>query len=64
MDESMAAKLLDDLRHGKIVELFVRKEDFLVFRSVLVKRDDFKYFRGIAQHGGHVLYHYLKEPRS
>ncbi|GGJ68661.1 hypothetical protein GGR02_001972 [Anoxybacillus voinovskiensis] len=64
MNESIAAKLLDDLRDGNIAELFVKKEDFLVFRSVLVKRDDFKHFRGIAQRGGHVIYHYLKEPRS
>jgi len=64
MDESIATKLLDDLRDGNIVELFVKREDFLVFRSVLVKRDDFKHFRGIAQRGGHVIYRYLKEPRS
>ncbi|MCZ0755491.1 hypothetical protein [Anoxybacillus sp. J5B_2022] len=64
MDETVAAKLLDDLRDGKIAELFVQKDDFLVFRSVLVKRSDFKHFRGIAQRGGHVIYHYLKEPRS
>lgn len=64
MDEAKAMKLLDDLRDGKISELFVKKEDFLPFRSVLVKRSDFKHFRGVAQHGGHVMYYYLKEPRS
>ncbi|WP_027408354.1 hypothetical protein [Anoxybacteroides tepidamans] len=64
MDETLATKLLDDLRDGKISELLVKKEDFLLFRSVLVKRSDFKHFRGVAQHGGHVIYHYLEKPRN
>jgi hypothetical protein len=64
MDEALAAKLLNELRHGKISELLVKKEDFLAFRNVLVRQSDFKHFRGIAQRGGDVIYHYLQTPRS
>ncbi|ANB56824.1 hypothetical protein GFC29_181 [Anoxybacillus sp. B7M1] len=64
MDEKLAAKLLDDLRDRNISELLVKKEDFLLFRKILVNRSDFKHFRGIAQHGGDVIYHYLEHPRS
>jgi hypothetical protein len=64
MDEALAAKLLDELRRGKISELLVKKEDFLAFRNVLVRQSDFKHFRGIAQRGGDVIYHYLPTPRS
>jgi hypothetical protein len=64
VDEKMATKLLNELRDGIISELRIKKEDFLVFRTVLIKRKDFKHFRGIAQQGGDVIYQYMKEPRS
>ncbi|GAD13205.1 hypothetical protein GBL_1422 [Geobacillus kaustophilus GBlys] len=64
MDEALAAKQIDELRNGIISELLVKKEDFPVFRAVLVKQPDFKRFRGIAQRGGHVIYHYMDAPRS
>ncbi|AMX84230.1 hypothetical protein GS3922_11460 [Geobacillus subterraneus] len=64
MDEALAAKQIAELRTGVIAELLVKKEDFLTFRAVLVKQPDFKQFRGIAQRGGHVLYHYMNTPRS
>ncbi|MEH7204067.1 hypothetical protein V7130_16315, partial [Bacillus safensis] len=31
---------------------------------VLVNQDDFKHFRGIAKHGGDVIFEYLTEARS
>jgi hypothetical protein len=64
VDEKMATKLLNELRDGIISELRIKKEDFLVFRTVLIKRKDFKHFRGIAQQGGDIIYQYMKEPRS
>jgi hypothetical protein len=56
--------ILDKLRNREIEEYFVSKEDFLEFRDHLVKQNDFKNFRGIAQHGGSVVYTYTDEPRS
>jgi hypothetical protein len=57
-------EVLEQLKNGIISEYHVSKEDFLPFRSVIVKREDFKHFRGIAQRGGHVIYQYLDSPRS
>lgn len=56
--------LFDQLKNGEIDKLDVCKQDFMNFRSVLVGRQDFKHFHGIAHIGGSVTYHYLKEPRS
>ncbi len=64
MDEQTANHLLDKLASGEVNEITVKKEDFLIFRNVLTKRDDFKHFRGIAQRGGDVVYEYLEKPRS
>ncbi|ABO66248.1 Conserved hypothetical protein [Geobacillus thermodenitrificans NG80-2] len=64
MDKALAAKQIAELRNGVIAELLVKKEDFLTFRAVLIEQPDFKHFRGIAQRGGHVLYHYMDTPRS
>ncbi|MCY7907942.1 hypothetical protein [Bacillus inaquosorum] len=55
---------IEQLRTGEIKELRVQKEDFLDFRAVLSKQDDFKYLRGIAQQGGDVVFQYLEQPRS
>jgi len=64
MDEKKAADLLNKLRDGEISQLQVSKEDFSVFRPVLVKQEDFKHFRGVAQQGGDVFYTYMSQPRS
>ncbi|WP_445613848.1 hypothetical protein [Geobacillus sp. YF-1] len=64
MNEAWAVQKINELRNGIISELLVKKEDFLLFRSVLIQQPDFKQFRGIAQRGGHVLYHYMDTPRS
>lgn len=64
MDEETARKLLDKLASGKINESLIEKSDFLIFRKYLVERPDFKHFRGVAQHGGNVIYYYMEEPRS
>lgn len=57
-------KALEQLKSGEIKEYKVSKEDFLTFRLELVKREDFKHYRGIAQRGGGAIYEYLTEPRS
>jgi hypothetical protein len=64
MTEDMVSDILDRLMSGELSEYYVKNEDFMEFRKVLVKRNDFKHFRGIGQRGGDVLYQYLQEPRS
>ncbi|MGM0826955.1 MAG: hypothetical protein ACQEU4_01915 [Bacillota bacterium] len=64
MSETEILEQLQFLRTREVVEISVMKEDFLTFRSVLVKQEDFKQFRGVAQHGGNIIYHYLDTPRS
>ncbi|GLB60412.1 hypothetical protein [Cytobacillus sp. NCCP-133] len=64
MKEEQIHEVLNQLKQGIILEYYVSIEDFLPFRSVLVKREDFKHFRGIAQRGGDVFYQYLELPRS
>ena len=64
MDKQMINDILNQLRDGELNEYYVSKDKFLPFREVLVAREDFKHFRGIAQQGGHVVYRYLEEPRS
>jgi hypothetical protein len=64
VNEQFVNEILDKLMNGELSEYYVKKDEFMEFRKVLVKRQDFKHFRGIGQHGGDVLYQYLKEPRS
>lgn len=64
MKEEFVTDILDRLMTGELSEYYVKNEDFMEFRQVLVKRKDFKHFRGIGQRGGDVLYQYLNEPRS
>nr|WP_313891520.1 hypothetical protein [Psychrobacillus sp.] len=55
---------LNLLQNGDIQSLEVSKNDFLAFREVLIKRQDFKHFSGSAAQGGHVIYTYLSVERS
>jgi hypothetical protein len=64
MQKEFIQEILEKLKDGSLSEYYVEKEDFLDFRAELVKRNDFKHFRGIGQRGGDVLYQYLKTPRS
>ncbi|MEH7308376.1 hypothetical protein [Neobacillus drentensis] len=64
MKEEMITDILDRLMTGELSEYYVTNDQFMEFRQVLVKRKDFKHFRGIGQRGGEVLYQYLNEPRS
>ncbi|MEH6905563.1 hypothetical protein [Neobacillus drentensis] len=64
MKEEMISEILNQLMTGELSEYYVKNDNFMEFRQVLVKRKDFKHFRGIGQRGGDVLYQYLKEPRS
>ncbi|WP_409275372.1 hypothetical protein V1499_08380 [Neobacillus sp. SCS-31] len=64
MDKKGINEILDRLKSGELAEYYVTNEDFLEFRKVLVNREDFKHFRGIAQRGGNVIYEYYPEPRS
>lgn len=64
MPKDLIQEVLEKLKDGSLSEYYVEKENFLDFRAELVKRKDFKHFRGIAQRGGDVLYQYLETPRS
>ncbi|NRD78687.1 hypothetical protein HPT25_15100 [Bacillus sp. BRMEA1] len=64
MNKEIVDDILNRLMTGELSEYYVKNEDFMIFRDVLVNRKDFKHFRGIGQRGGDVLYQYLKEPRS
>ncbi|MBI0578293.1 hypothetical protein IEC97_13080 [Neobacillus cucumis] len=64
LNEDAVNEILERLKAGTLSEYYVKQDDFMVFRQVLVKRKDFKHFRGIAQRGGDVLYQYLQVPRS
>jgi len=64
MEEKEILALLEQLKNGEVEEVTIKKEDFLPFRQHLVRRSDFKHFRGIALRGGGVTYTYLSTPRS
>ncbi|MCM3568718.1 hypothetical protein [Neobacillus mesonae] len=64
MNEEFITDILNRLKSGELSEYYIKNEDFMDFRRVLVQREDFKHFRGIGQRGGDVLFQYLKEPRS
>ena len=64
MDKEQAITMLESLKNREVEEIFVAKQDFMAFREFLVKRDDFKHFRGIAQRGGDVIFTYIEEARS
>ncbi|MDR4886893.1 hypothetical protein DZB84_04120 [Bacillus sp. HNG] len=64
MNEQFVNEILNKLRDGELSEYLVKNDQFLEFRKTLVKREDFKHFRGIAQHGGDVLYRYTEVARS
>ena len=64
LDEQYINEMLEKLKSGDISEFYVKKEDFLTLREILVARSDFKHFRGIAQRNGDVIYQYRETPRS
>lgn len=59
MNEQEALEIIDQLRNGQLPNYYVKKEDFMTFRKVLIEQEDFKNFRGIAQRGGDVIYEYI-----
>lgn len=64
MNKELVEEILDQLMKREIESYRVKKEDFLTFRTELVKREDFKHYKGIAEIGGDVTYKYMDEPRS
>ncbi|KIL45883.1 hypothetical protein [Jeotgalibacillus soli] len=64
MNKEEMIEMLNELKEKKIEQLFISKEDFPVCRELILARDDFKHFRGIAQRNGDIIYHYMNEPRS
>ncbi len=64
MNDEEISDTLDKLKNKQLSEYFVKKDDFLKVRKILVNRNDFKHFKGTALRGGDVVYQYLDEPRS
>ncbi|WP_062050900.1 hypothetical protein [Bacillus sp. JCM 19034] len=58
MEVNEAKVILVQLRSGEITEYRVSRNDFLLFREILLKQDDAIDFRGNAQHGGETIYTY------
>ncbi|GEK32731.1 hypothetical protein [Kurthia sibirica] len=56
--------LLEKLKTGELKTIEVDKTNFYELRKILVERQDFKHFRGIAKQGGIVVYEYLESERS
>ncbi|MCI2253279.1 hypothetical protein L2D08_02735 [Domibacillus sp. PGB-M46] len=64
MTAEEAAGYIESLRNGTVARVHIERNEFLSFRQVLIQQADFKHFRGIAKHGGHTEYEYMKAPRS
>ncbi|WP_096154906.1 MULTISPECIES: hypothetical protein [Bacillus] len=64
MNENLIMEILDKLKNGELNEYTVTNDVFMEFRKVLVAREDFKHFRGIAKHNGVVIYKYTESARS
>lgn len=64
MNDEEISDTFDRLKSKQLSEYFVKKDDFLKVRKILVNRNDFKYFKGTALRGGDAVYQYLDEPRS
>ncbi len=64
MDEEAIKDIFNKLASREMTEYHVKKADFIQFRNILVEREDFKHFRGIAGRGGDVVYRYMEVPRS
>lgn len=58
------SEMINELINGDIKKIEVDKNNFYEFRELIVEREDFKRFRGIAQQGGKVIYEYLEKERS
>lgn len=51
---------MDQLKSGEIKEIYVPRENFMMFRDAWIKREDRKYFVGEAAHNGNITYRYDK----
>lgn len=56
--------LINQLKNGDIKQIEIIKSDFLPFREILIKDNQFKHFRGEAKQGGNIVFTFLQNPRS
>jgi hypothetical protein len=61
---SQYEQMLEELMQGIQTSFTISNQDFLTFREVLIVREDFKHFKGVAIQGGSVEYTYEKVSRS
>lgn len=64
MNDELIREQLEKLKNKELHEFYVKQDEFLAVRKIVVDREDFKHFRGVALRGGDVVYQYLDEPRS
>lgn len=57
-------KMIKQLENGEINRIIIQKEQFYLFREIIVKHPKFKHFRGEAKQGGTIIYTFLNDPRS
>lgn len=57
-------KMLDQLRNKEVTSIEITKGEYLQFRDILVKDEQFKHFRGEAKQGGNIVFTYLDVPRT
>ncbi len=60
MNEQNYMEELQRLRSGEIVEITVKREDFIPFRNAWVTLDDREAYVGEAGLNGTVIYRYVK----
>ncbi|KGR80528.1 hypothetical protein [Ureibacillus manganicus] len=56
--------LIEQLKNGEINTIEISKEEFLLFREILVKDELFKHFHGEGKQGGNVVYTFMETPRA
>lgn len=54
----------DQLKAGELKEATFSKDEFLLIREELTKRDDFKQLIGTAQHNGNIVFVWSEQPRT
>lgn len=60
MTEEEVKNILESLRTGEKVGEMIQKDNFLLFRNILMQQQDKARFIGRAKKGGKVLYTYQR----
>ncbi|GAF66780.1 hypothetical protein BTS2_3684 [Bacillus sp. TS-2] len=58
MEKEEIVNKLQAIRNKEVPSILVQKEQFLMFREILMEQEDKQSFRGNAQHKGNIEYTY------